>query len=76
MPRIYASNADPVDFCLTCFPSERRARFKFGLEKVGPGPDGRGDCFEYNGDHPSYGGEDYECDECGKRLTEADDDAF
>lgn len=76
MPRVIASNADPVDFCLTCFPNEQLARRRFGVVAVGPGPDGRGDCFEYNADHPSYEGEGYTCDGCRKRLVESDDDAF
>lgn len=74
MPRIYSSASDPIDFCKRCFPSEERAKQRFG--NVGDGPDGRGNCFGYDDDHPPYAGEDYRCHTCRKRLTGRDDYAF
>ncbi len=71
MPRIYKSNNDPVDFCKRHFPSEEDAEDCF--MNCGDGPDGRGNCFDYNADHPLYDDTDYTCEECGKRLTEEDD---
>ena len=71
MPRVYASNNDPIDFCAGCFPTEAVAIHVFGNH--GDGPDGRGNCFEYDASHPGYDGEDYKCANCNKPLTEADD---
>jgi len=74
MPRIYASNADPLDFCTRHFPpSEKVANRRYGLRVYGEGPDGRGDCFSYNDDHPGYEDTDYTCLICGKMLTARDD---
>lgn len=70
MPRVYASNNDPINYCVKCFPSESEARATHG--NVGDGPDGRGDCFEYDADHPDYDGEDYHCYRCGKVLVGSD----
>ena len=70
MPRVCASNNDPYDFCRQCFPDERKA--KEILDNKGPGPDGRGNCFEYDAEHPDYGGEDYTCFFCRRRLTRQD----
>lgn len=73
MPRIYASNNDPIDFCKGCFPKSDREVLPYQLEAMGEGPDGRGDCFGYDCDHPTYEYEDYDCDKCGRRLTGRDD---
>lgn len=75
MPRIYSSCNDPLDFCQKCFPKEEGADEEFGnTEKTGEGPDGRGNCYTYDADHPSYEEVwDYSCYECGKLLTEEDD---
>ncbi len=71
MPRIYASNNDPYDFCQRHFPkTEAAGREEYGNK--GDGPDGRGDCFEYDACHPHYESNGYKCCECGKELTEAD----
>ena len=72
MPRIYNSASEPVDFCKRCFPkTEEKAFAKYG--NVGEGPDGRGNCFGYEDDHPSYSDTDYTCEVCGKALTDKDD---
>lgn len=73
MPRIYTSTSDPVDFCAECFPTEGEARALYGEQ--GDGPDGRGDCFEYDGDHPPYEDEDYHCNTCKARLGRDDNAA-
>jgi len=70
MPRIYTSASDPIDFCNRCFPSNARAKEQY--YNVGHGPDGRGNCFEYQADHPDYAGESYTCTKCGKLLTTKD----
>ena len=71
MPRIYASNNDPIDLCKRCFPiDEEAAKTEFGNK--GDGPDGRGNCFEYEAHHPDYGGLGYACYECGRRLADKD----
>lgn len=73
MPRIYTSASDPLDFCRAHFPkTEARAFEIFG--DVGDGPDGRGNCFAYDAEHPDYSNEDYRCFKrsCRKPLTDAD----
>lgn len=71
MPRIYTSVSDPIDFCKKHFPTKKVAIEKYG--NLGDGPDGRGNCFEYRADHPTYEDEGYSCDVCHKTLTEKDD---
>lgn len=72
MPRIYDSRSNPIDFCTKCFPkSETKAFTKYGT--LGNGPDERGNCFGYDAEHPAYKFADYQCDVCGKQLTEKDD---
>ena len=69
--RIYTSANDPLDFCESCFPSEAAAEKRFG--DVGDGPDGRGNCFSYDSDHPDYDGSPmYRCHKCKKRLVSGD----
>lgn len=70
MPRVYSSANDPIDFCIECFPTYRSAEAQFG--NVGDGPDGRGNCFGYNDDHPPYEDTTYRCHDCKKPLTEDD----
>lgn len=71
MPRIRNSASDPLDFCQDCFrnlcPDEAAAKMEFA--GVAMGPDGRGDCFCWNDEHPDYTGEDYVCHACGEPLT-------
>ena len=81
MPRIYDAASDPWDFCRDCFPDEATAEEEYGdnLEEKNQGPDKRGNCFGYDAEHPSYGGEDYKChgkfkDGCGKLLTDKDNE--
>ena len=66
MPRIYASNADPIDFCQDCFPAYGTAEEDWG--DIGDGPDDRGNCFEYKADHPPYEITGYRCVGCNKPL--------
>ncbi len=71
MPRIFTSNNDPIDFCNKCFPAEEDMIAKYG--NIGDGPDGRGNCFEYDAEHPNYADfGDYQCQTCRKRLKEKD----
>lgn len=71
MPRIYTSDNSPLDFCKRCFPKTEAIAFaEFG--NVGDGPDGRGNCFGYDTEHPPYGDIGYDCHKCGKALTERD----
>lgn len=74
MPRITASDADCYDFCITCwenlYPTEEQAREVFA--EMGDGPDGRGNCFGYDDEHPDYGDTDCCCDACDRRLTDRD----
>ncbi len=71
MPRIYTSANDPLDFCRYCFSKVKAHAFeKYG--DVGDGPDGRGNCFDYEAAHPDYGGEDYHCEKCGVILEDGD----
>lgn len=62
MPRIYTSDNDPLDFCKDCYPSEDVAIKLYGNQ--GDGPDGRGNCFGHDAEHPDYQGEDYKCTTC------------
>ncbi len=71
MPRVYASNSDPIDYCRTCFYA--LAYVLHGLHETGEGPDDRGDCFGYDCDHPEYEDTDYTCWNCGRHLTSRDD---
>lgn len=70
MPRIYTSQNDPLDFCKYCFPTEDTARKDYG--HLGNGPNGRGNCFAWDAEHPNYDDEEYTCDFCGEELTERD----
>ncbi len=70
MARIRNTVSDPIDFCRMCFPSEAEAEERFG---EGPdGPDGRGNCFCYDDEHPEYSGTGYTCHDCGIELTDND----
>lgn len=66
--RLYTSASDPLDFHTRCFPSEKTAERKYG--NVGNGPDGRGNCFSYDDEHPPYDFENYRCYKCKGRLTD------
>ena len=41
---------------------------------MGVGPDGRGNCYDYDAEHPPYTDWDYRCHKCGKALTVEDDE--
>lgn len=71
MPRIYTSQSDPIDFCVDCMPSEEVAEAAY--KYMGGGPDGRGNCFDYEADHPPYSDENYTCEECKCSLGDEDD---
>lgn len=72
MPRIYTGANDPLDFCARHFPkTEAVARERYG---EGEGPDGRGNCFEYDAGHPSYDHDNYKCVVCKCLLTNANDE--
>lgn len=72
MPRIYTSANDPTDFCRFCFPTEQQAERKY--ENLGDGPDGRGNCYAYDAEHPPYDdGDVYRCTTCRRLLGDADD---
>lgn len=74
MPRIYDSSNDALDFCRRCFLSESEAEEQYGdVSKTGEGPDGRGNCFGWDAEHPPYEQTDYRCKTCRKRLYEIDD---
>jgi hypothetical protein len=74
VPRIYDSSNDPIDFCREDYPEEADAEEQYGdVAKTGAGPDGRGNCFSYDAEHPAYEGECYHCVTCGK-LLDSDDD--
>lgn len=68
MPRISTSTSDPLDFCNRHMPSEKNARARYA--NLGDGPDGRGNCFEYDTEHPSYDYAGYCCYSCGCTLTD------
>jgi hypothetical protein len=74
MPRIYDSTSDPLDFCQRCFPSESVAKKRYA--NLGDGPDDRGNCFEYNADHPDYSDTDYHCQTCNRKLGDRDNGNF
>lgn len=69
MPRIYTSASDPMDYCYDCFPSSEEEAFDLHGHD-GNGPDGRGNCFGYDAEHPSYDSCDYFCCGCGEPLTD------
>jgi hypothetical protein len=78
MPRIYDSANDPHDFCRACFPDEDSAKELFA--NLGDGPDGRGNCYGYDAEHPPYSDEAelgsehaYRCEKCRRPLTYRDD---
>jgi hypothetical protein len=75
MPRIYDSANDPLDFCKRCMPGEKTAEARYAnVAKTGEGPDGRGNCFEYNAEHPPYEDTDYRCVTCKRHLGENDNE--
>lgn len=67
--RIYTSTSDPIDFCARHTPTEADAEKKYG--RLGDGPDGRGNCFAYDAEHPDYSDDTYRCHACWKKLTNA-----
>jgi len=69
MPRIYTSDSYPVDYCHRCFPKSEDIAFALHGND-GDGPDGRGNCFAYDAEHPEYSGENYKCDKCKKTLDD------
>jgi len=74
MPRIYDSASDPQDYCVRCFPSTEEKAFAIHGHS-GDGPDGRGNCFGYDCEHPPYDEDRYHCAnvKCQRRLTGRDD---
>ena len=71
MSRICDSTSAPRDYCLKCLPDEDDAFEEMG--NLGDGPDGRGNCFEYEPEHPPYeDDEHYHCYKCHARLAERD----
>lgn len=74
MPRIFDSGNDPFDFCKSCYPkTETQAENLYGNERIsGLGPDGRGNCFSYDTEHPDYQDEGYKCIICASVLTRND----
>lgn len=74
MPRIYASNSYPLDFCKACFRNHSEDDIEpdgmYGINVMGEGPDGRGDCSGFDEDHPDYDDDPgfYECEDCGVVL--------
>lgn len=72
MPRVYNSCSEPIDFCRVHFPRTEAIAFaKYG--NLGDGPDERGNCFDYDADHPPYEETDYTCEVCHRMLTARDD---
>lgn len=71
MPRVYDSSNDPIDYCRRHFPKTEEKALELH-NNAGDGPDGRGNCFSYESDHPPYEDCDYKCYNCGRLLTEAD----
>jgi hypothetical protein len=65
--RIFTSANDPLDFCSRHAPSLDTATKRYG--NVGDGPDGRGNCFEYDADHPDYDDDEYRCKSCRCKLS-------
>lgn len=72
MPRVFTSANDPLDFCADCFPKTEQSAWDEYAD-MGEGPDGRGNCFAYDSDHPAYDCEDYKCCKCGKQLDVEDE---
>ena len=70
MPRLFTSQNNPLDFCIIHFPSESKAQNEYG--NLGDGPDGRGNCFSHNTEHPPYSSDNYRCEVCGKILEDDD----
>lgn len=71
MPRIYDGRSDPYDYCAKCFPKTEAAAQR--IHGTGEGPDGRGNCFSYDAEHPPYDDTGYRCHKCNKRLSGKDD---
>lgn len=70
MPRINNSLSDPLDFCKACFPAPEDAEVLYA--NLGDGPDGRGNCYSYNDEHPDYGMDEYFCENCSLPLFATD----
>jgi len=73
MPRIYDSTSGPIDYCITHFPKTEDIAFRLHGHK-GDGPDGRGNCFAYDAEHPDYEDDPsmYKCHACRKVLKDKD----
>jgi len=72
MPRIYARNNDPLDFCRAHMPTRDVAEVLYGGAIVGDGPDGRGDYYDYDAEHPNYDWDTVYCERCDVLLGERD----
>lgn len=72
MPRVCDSGNEPHDFCRHCMPNESKAAEEFDNPNT-QGPDGRGNCYEYEPEHPPYRYCDYNCERCGRKLNSKDD---
>lgn len=73
MPRLFTSKNEPMDFCRHCWPDLATAERHFATGEEGP--DGRGDCFDYDTEHPPYDDEIYTCCACECDLNEDDEEA-
>lgn len=70
MPRLIDSQANPHDFCNFCFyafEDEHEETYS----NLGDGPDGRGNCYAFDVDHPPYE-HDYVCEQCNSTLGAED----
>ena len=68
--RIYTTSSSPLDYCRLCAPADTPGTKLAHTD--GPGPDGRGDCYGYDAEHPDYDGEFYRCHQCRRPLTQGD----
>ena len=71
--RICTSDNSVMDFCDLCRIEEDAAFDLYGYN--GDDPDGRGNCFAYDAEHPPYeddGCSVYKCYCCGSRLYDSD----
>lgn len=80
--RIRDTESNAIDLCRSCIPTEAEARKEYG--QGSDGPDGRGNCYEYDADSPWFfdgindegdehiANDGYDCAVCNDRLTQND----
>ena len=61
----YGGWNEPFDYCLRCYPSLQRVVRSFNVDRFN---------VDMDVEHPPYSDGEYRCEDCGRALTDADND--